>query len=79
MFHTLNAPGRRIAQIVLTMCRLLIRMNVGDRIDHVQVVDQDERGDHPAAEEHRDHKDHVEKVPSNKLLLGHRVCGEQRH
>ena len=64
MFHTLNAPGRRIAQIVLTMCR---------------VVDQDERGDHPAAEEHRDHKDHIEKVPSNKLLLGHRVCGEQRH
>ncbi len=25
----MNAPGRRIAQIVLTMCRLLIRMNVG--------------------------------------------------
>ena len=48
-----------------------------DRIDHVQVVDQDERGDHTAAEEHRDHKNNVKELTSYKFLLGHRVSGEQ--
>ena len=49
-----------------------------DGIHQMQVVDQDEGRDHPAAEKHRDHKNNIKEFPSHELFLGHGVCRKQR-
>src|SRR5699024_566458 len=46
-------------------------------IDQMQVIDEDECGDHSAAEEHRDHKDHIKKFSADKFFLGHRISRQQ--